>query len=175
MTLQALYESFVRLTLDDVKYSDDSQSPLVIIANKVSAETPFAEICVLSDLYGANIPHKQDFVKWGETYLIQVLYFLTNSAYVDNLKELFKAINKHKCLQRLINIDFVNACFDIYFDMVVYNHDIARILSEFIIDYCQQYDRYKDFFSVANATGLFSTDKISYLQFLATKPKTVDN
>lgn len=171
MTLQALYEQFIRLSLDDPSLFDGQDSPLAQLADKVSPETPFAEICVLSDLYGAHIPHEQNFVAWGENYLIQTLYFLVHRQHTATIKELFNVIRRYKCLQNIIGINFADVCFDAYFDAVMIDGDMATALADFIISKYQKHDRYGDFFIVANATGRFSTDSISYRDFLATKPK----
>ena len=148
----------------------DSDSPLSIIVNKLPDEYTFEYLCMQSDLLGFHIPGKEDFVNWGEDYLIQCLNTTTRYQYYDELKALLNTCFTSSKLKKIIGDNFANRCFDIYIDSVLYDHDIAYILSNIIIKHFSHYEFFKEFHTLASATGLYDKS-IGYNEFSSLKSK----
>lgn len=167
MTLQKLYEKMIMMTADISK--TDSKSPLYHIVNQLPNEYTFEYLCMQADLLGFHIPGKEDFVNWGEDYLIQCLNTTTQYQYYDELHELLNACFTSPTLKKLIGDNFAHTCFDIYIDSVTYDHEVACILSNIIIKHFSHYEFFNEFHIVADATGLYDKN-ISYSEFMKMKP-----
>lgn len=167
MTLQKLYEKMIMMSADIAKM--DNESPLHHIVNQLPNEYTFEYLCIQADLLGFHIPGKEDFVNWGEDYLIQCLNTTARYQYYDELRALLNMCFTSQKLKKLIGEKFANSCFDIYIDSVTYDHEVACILSNIIIKHFSHYDFFNNFHSVAAATGLYDKN-ISYSEFMKMKP-----
>lgn len=166
MTLQKLYEKMIMMTADIAKMDDEN--PLFNIVDQLPDEYTFEYLCMQADLLGFHIPGKEDFVNWGEDYLIQCLNTTTRYQYHDELQALLNTCFTSSKLKKLIGDNFANRCFDIYIDSVMYDHDVAYILSNIIIKHFSHYEFFKEFHTVAAATGLYDKS-ISYSEFMKLK------
>lgn len=160
MTLQKLYEKLVCKTFDYASYA--SEHPLNAIASKLTTDfSNFNEIRVQLALHGSgiNLPEKADFKKFGEDYLIQSFLFITKNL-KDNvfLEEFIETVVKYKSTNQLLTDRFKDVCYDIYLDNVMNDHDICRRLSTFLARHCQTSDFFPKFCTLANATGLISSE-----------------
>lgn len=154
LTLQQLYEKLIRLSLE---YAE-SDSPLKQIHNSIDDiyAASIDEICIRADLLGVHIEKKANFKKFGETYLIQCLYFLDSINGDEMLVEFLKCITKYKILQSIANDEFKAHCYELYISNILKNHDIARILSEYIVSNCNNSDFYDEFKRLAKSTCIYA-------------------
>ena len=159
-TLQQFYEKMIRLSLSEAEMSDDDKSPLKLICKQFKDidSASMEEICVHATLVGIPIDRKANFKKFGERYLIQCLDFLTELGDIDTLHTMIKFITKYKTLQSIITSEFKRHCIEVYITNILREHDIDFILSEYIYKYCNDIPEYKQFRSIAKATGIVSKD-----------------
>jgi hypothetical protein len=165
MTLQQFYEKMIRLSLseaDSIIYEDympyDNESPLKILAEQFNDidSASMDEICIRATLVGIPIDRKANFKKFGEDYLIQCLYFLDQLRDVDMLKTMIKLITKYKTLQSIITSEFKRNCIEVYISNIIREHDIAKVLSEYIYNSCKDIADYNQFRIIAKSTGIVS-------------------
>lgn len=174
MTLQNLYEQLVLRTVNYAKH--DKNNYFYEFSKSLPQNLSFAEIGIRASMFGIKIPHKENFKKWGEKYLIQCLYFLCDTNYClcdpneNLLSEFFKCLMNHKSTLKLLSDDFKSACYGLYVDNICADKYICTILSKYIVKHCNQCDFYDKFFTIANSTGLLSYE-INYSDFLKTRPK----
>lgn len=167
MTLQKLYEKLVLKTIDYARY--DNTSPFYEFSKSLTEDLTFSEIGLRASMFGIKIPHKENFKKWGENYIIQCLYFLSDTD-KNLLDDFFQCLIDHKSTLKLMSDDFKSVCYVLYVDKICVDKDICIILSKYIVKYCTQCDFYDKFFTLANSTGLLSNE-INYSDFLKTRPK----
>jgi hypothetical protein len=168
MTAQKLYEKLILMT---VKIAEDGydENVLTKIVNTLPDKYTFEQVCIHSDLHGVHIPQKEDFVNWGEDYLLQCLSTILNAPDYSMLDTFLNAVFSIPKLKKLIGERFVNLCYDAYIDNVLSDHDIANRMSETILHNLTNYeDRFKDFYRIAHATGVFSG--FDYIEFLKLDP-----
>lgn len=158
MTLQQFYEKMIRLSLSEAEMSDDDMSPLKLICKQFNDidSTSMEEICIHATLVGIPIDRKANFKKYGESYLIQCLYFLDQLCDVDTLEIMIKCIMKYKTLQSIITSEFKRHCIEVYTSNIMREHDIALVLSEYIYNSCTDIPEYKQFRTLAKSTGIVS-------------------
>lgn len=158
MTLQQFYEKMIRLSLYDADMSYDDKSPLKLLSEQFNDidSVSMDEICIRATLVGIPIDRKANFKKFGERYLIQCLYFLNDLRDIDTLKTMIKLIMKYKTLQSIITSEFKKHCIKVYISNIILEHDISWVLSEYIYKYCKDIPEYKQFRSLAKATGIVS-------------------
>ena len=155
LTLQQLYEKLIRLSLEHAT----SDSPLKQISNAIDDiyATSIDEICIKADLLGMHIEKKANFTKFGETYLIQCLYFLESINDHETLAEFLKCITTYKILQSIANDEFKSHCYELYVSNILKNHDIACSLSEYIVSNCSNSCFYDDFKRLAKSTCIYAS------------------
>jgi hypothetical protein len=161
MTLQQFYEKMIRLSLHEADISDDDddgKSPLKLLAEQFNDidSASMEEICIRATLVGIPIDRKANFKKFGEDYLIQCLYFLDQLRDVDMLKTMIKLITKYKTLQSIITSEFKRNCIELYIANIMREHDIAKVLSEYIYNSCKDIPEYEQFRTLAKSTGIVS-------------------
>jgi len=154
LTLQQLYEKLIRLSLEYV----ESDSPLEQIRNSIDDiyAVSIDEICIRADLLGIHIEKKANFTKFGETYLIQCLYFLESINDCETLVEFLTCITKYKTLQSIANDEFKAHCYELYISHILKNHYIACILSEYIVANCGNSNFYDEFKRLAKSTCIYA-------------------
>ena len=165
-TPQKLYEKIILMTAENAEWNDEN--PLFNVVKSLPENYTFEQLCIQSEIYGVPIPGKEKFVEWGERYLIQcmstIIYF-NNDELLNMFLDSVFSVPK---LKKLVGEDFANMCYDFYIDNVMHDHDIAKIISEVIIKHLATYDRFKDFYRIAHATGIFG--RIDYSTFLKLDP-----
>lgn len=167
LSKQKLYEKMIMLSVEYAACNEENI--LFDVVESLSDNASFEEVCLVADLKGIHIPPKENFELWGENYLCQCLCMLESCHEYQAMDEFLESVFGLEKLRNLVDDKFANVCYDIYFDNVMNDHDIAKILSRFILKYFVDKEFFKDFYIIAHNTGLF--DGIDYLDFLKLNPE----
>jgi hypothetical protein len=166
ITPQKLYEKIILMTAEGAEWDDEN--PLFNIVKSLPEKYTFEQLCIQSEIYGVPIPGKENFVEWGERYLIQCMSTIIYFNDSDMLNMFLDSVFSIPKLKKLVGEEFANICYDLYIEHVMHDHDIAKMISEVIIKHLTTYDRFKDFYRIAHATGIFG--RIDYSTFLKLDP-----
>jgi hypothetical protein len=172
MTKQKFYELVVIKTLVNARFDD--RNPYYSIANYLDniEDLSFNQIMMKLELKGVvSIPKKENFKKWGISYLCQLFGFVVHSedAIFQNL--FFKFLKTHKSIygNKLNKENFGNLCFDVYVDSLTKDRDFSIELGSFLLTEFQDSSWFKDFFKLVDTFGTVNFN--SYDTYLELKLK----
>ena len=172
MTKQKFYELTVIKTLKTARFDD--RNPYYSIAKYLDKieDLSFNQIMMKLELKGVvSIPKKENFKKWGISYLCQLFGFVVNSNDVIFQRLFFKFLKTHKSIygNKSDRESFGNLCFDIYVDSITNNRDFSIELASFLLAEFQDSSWFKDFFKLVDALGTVNSN--SYDTYLELKLK----
>jgi hypothetical protein len=159
MTKQKFYELVVIKTLENAYF--DSKNPYHTLVKDFDTidGLSFNQIMMKLEIKGiTSIPRKENFKKWGISYLCQLLGFVVHIEDVKFQRLFFKFLKTHKSIygNKSNKESFGNLCYGVYVDSLTENRCLSDELGSFLLTEFQDSSWFKDFFKLVNTFGTFN-------------------